>query len=87
MRKLAITRDALKFFEGLDAKQYRQVGKKLFSLLVDPEPNDASPLKGNDFWRVDVGEYRIVYKFDGDTVSIAIIGKRNDEVYKKLERR
>ena len=88
MRRLDITRDACKFLANLQAKQYRQVGQKTFALLADPQPNDAGPLKGSDYWRVDVGEFRIVYRFDEDTVYLTLIGKRNDDdVYKKMERK
>ena len=87
MRKLDINRAAAKFLTDLQAKQYKQVAQKIFALLADPEPNDASQLKGRDYWRADIGEYRIVYLFDADIVTIYLIGKRNDdEVYKKLER-
>ena len=85
MRRLEISHDALKFFEGLDAKQYRQVGRKMFALLSNPQPNDASQLKGSALWRADIGEYRIAYSFDDTAVTVAVIGKRNDdEVYRKL---
>ena len=87
MRRLDINRDTLKFLANLQAKQYRQVVQKLFGLLADPMPNDSSQLKESEFWRADIGEYRIVYRFDDSTVYVVIIGKRNDdEVYKKLER-
>ena len=83
MSKLEIARDAEKFLANLQAKQYKQVAQKVFSLLADPQPNDASQLKGSDYWRADIGEYRIVYTFD--TVKVYLIGKRNDdEVYRKL---
>ena len=40
----------------------------------------------NNGQHVDTGEYRIVYRFDNDTVYIAVIGKRNDdEVYKRIK--
>jgi mRNA interferase RelE/StbE len=66
-------------------KQFRQVGQKVLSLLADPKPNDAAPLKGFDYRRTDVGEYRIVYRFDDETVYVVLIAKRHDdEVYKKL---
>jgi mRNA interferase RelE/StbE len=42
-----------------------------------------------DFFRVDVGEYRIIYKIHEaeNMVLMPIIGKRNDgEVYKKFKR-
>lgn len=88
MRNLDITRDALKFLEDLQAKQFRQVGIKVFALLGDPTPPDAQPLRGYDYWRADVGEYRIVYRFDDQTVFVYLIAKRNDdEVYKQLSRK
>jgi hypothetical protein len=35
----------------------------------------------------DIGEYRIIYRFDEGTFSIPAIGKRNDgEVYRLLRR-
>jgi mRNA interferase RelE/StbE len=85
MRRLDITKDAHGFLKDMQVKQFRQVGQKVLSLLADPKPNDAAPLKGFDYWRTDVGEYRIVYKFDDETVYVVLIAKRNDdEVYKKL---
>ncbi|MBV8772776.1 MAG: type II toxin-antitoxin system RelE/ParE family toxin [Deltaproteobacteria bacterium] len=49
-------------------------------------PYDSKPLVGYEpFWRVDIGEYRIVYRFDDDSVYVALVGKRNDdEVYREL---
>ena len=55
-RLLDMTKKALDFWEGLDPKQYRQVGCKLFSLLDQPVPHDSSDLKGYSLKRVDVGE-------------------------------
>lgn len=88
MRKLDITRDARKFITELQAKQFRQVGIKMLSLLENAQPPDARPLVGNNnYWRTDVGEFRIVYEFDETTVYVIVIGKRNDdEVYKRLDR-
>jgi mRNA interferase RelE/StbE len=88
MRKLEISRAAHKFFSELDAKQYRQVGKKMFALLTTPQPADSGKLQGYDYLRVDVGEFRIVYHFDDETVYVVLIGKRNDdEIYKDLARK
>ena len=88
MRTLSVTRDAYKFVEDLQAKQFRQVWMKALSLLNDPTPSDSAQLKGYDYYRADVGEYRIVYEFDTQTVSLILIAKRNDnEVYKALKRK
>ena len=88
MRKLNMDKDAVKFLQDLDAKQYKQVASKALSLMVNATPADYSHLKGTSYYRVDSGEYRIVYYFDADTVYIDLIGKRNDDkVYGKLKRK
>jgi len=58
-------------------------------LLKNPKPHDSSKLKGYpDLYRKDVGEYRIIYKFEDETVYVLLIGKRNDDdVYKRLTRK
>ena len=88
MRKLDLDRDAAKYLQDLEAKQYKQVASKMLSLMVNATPADYSQLKGFSYQRVDSGEYRIIYWFDAETVHIVLIGKRNgDEVYTKLKRK
>jgi mRNA interferase RelE/StbE len=88
MLSLDITRDAHEFLAELQAKQFRQVGRKVLDLLINPTPPDASQLRGYDYHRVDIGEYRIIYRFDEKTVYVVLIGKRNDdEVYRDLRRK
>ena len=89
MLKIAITNDADKFLLALQAKQYKQVGSAIFGLLRNPEPHDSKQLKGakNGERRLNIGEYRVIYSVNADTVEILVIGKRNDdEVYKVWER-
>ena len=89
MYKLDPTKDTLKFLNGLDAKQYRQIGRKIFSLLNNPLPHDCEEIKGTDnYFRVDIGEYRVIYRIEEETLKLVLIGIRNDgDVYKKLERK
>ena len=89
MFKLDFEKKALDFWNTLDAKQYRQIGRKIFSLLVDPHPNDSESLIGHSaYLRVDFGEYRIIYTIEEDIVKISLIGLRNDsDVYKKMKRK
>ena len=88
MYKLDISKSAGKFISGLGAKQYRQVVSTILKLRENPEPHDSKQLVGSpEYRRTDVGEYRIVYRVDGDTVKIAVVGKRNDiEIYKRFNR-
>ena len=81
-----MTKQAMTFLKGLDAKQYKQVVGSIFALLKNVLPHDSSALRGakNGERRIDIGEYRIIYTYDKELVSIIIIGKRNDDdVYKK----
>ena len=87
MLLLDITHQAKDFLGHLDPKQFRQVVRKILDLMGNPKPGDAKPLHGYPFWRVDVGEYRIVYRIEQNTLKVALVDKRNDdEVYKKLKR-
>ena len=88
MYKLDITKVAGKFIANLQAKQYRQVVSSILNLRENPEPHDSKQLKGHsEYRRVDIGEYRIIYRTEKDTVYIALVGKRNDsEVYKQFDR-
>ena len=87
MLKLDITHDCLKFLRTLDARQCRQVVMTLLNLLHTPEPHDSASLAGVPYRRVDIGEYRIIYRIDGDILKVPLIGKRNDdEVYRALRR-
>ena len=85
MLKLLISKKAQKFLDGLPPKQFRQIIRKVFALLENPRPHDSEELRGYPFLRNDVGEYRIIYDVQGDTLRLIVIGKRNDEeVYRQL---
>ena len=88
MLKLDLSRDALRFIQTLNPKQYRQVVGTVFRLLQNPEPQDSSALIGYHYHRVDIGAYRIIYNIDGDVLKVFLIGKRNDDaIYRTLRRR
>lgn len=89
MKSLKMTNQAAKFLGSLDAKQYRQVGQKIFSLLHDAVPQDSALLTGakSGERRVDAGEYRIIYTASETEIEVLVIGKRNDdEVYRIWQR-
>jgi mRNA interferase RelE/StbE len=90
MAKLDGLETVLDFIKGLQPKIAAQIAKKVMSLNIDPFPADYKELVGYaGYYRVDSGEYRIVYRFDADAdlVEVILVGKRNDdEVYKQLKR-
>ncbi len=78
---------AIKFLKKISGKPAKQIKQKIEELRVNPYPQDSAKLVGYSYYRVDSGEYRIIYLVNGDTLEIKIAGKRNDdEVYKKLKR-
>lgn len=90
MLSLDPTKDACRFWRSLDSKQYKQIGHKILSLLEDPLPSDSEAIQGSDqnFFRVDVGEFRIIYRIEASTLKLALIGRRNDDaVYKQFKRK
>jgi mRNA interferase RelE/StbE len=85
MLKLLVSKKAQKFLDDLPPKQFRQILKKVFALLENPRPHDSEELRGYPFLRNDVGEYRIIYDVQADTLRLIVVGKRNDaEVYRQL---
>lgn len=88
MKQLDITKQVDDFLDTLPPKQFKQVFSKIKNLRKNCTPHDSIKLHGSpDQHRVDIGEYRIIYKFDDKVVYIQLAGKRNDdEVYKKNKR-
>jgi mRNA interferase RelE/StbE len=81
---------ALDFLKGLQPKVAAQIAKKIMALNLEAHPVDSKLLAGYaSYRRVDIGEFRIIYRYESaqDTVTIVMVGKRNDdEVYRKLSR-
>jgi len=86
---LKISRQIGRFIKKLPPKQYKQVVSTILALSAEPHPHDSKLLKGSKQknYHVDVGEYRVVYRVEDDSLLILIAGKRNDdEVYKLVDR-
>lgn len=87
MRQLSLHKSVLKELESLPAKQYRQVVSSILDLLNDPSPHYSKKLQSTSYFRIAVGEYRVIYQADDSTVTVYAFGKRNDgEIYKQLSR-
>lgn len=72
-------------------KQFKQILMKILLLQENPYPQDHKKLKGYETgYRVDQGEYRILYtvKEEEMLITIFLVGKRgDDEVYRDLKRK
>jgi mRNA interferase RelE/StbE len=71
----------------LDPRAQQAVLAKMRSLTVNPRPPGTEPLRDHSPWfRVRVGDYRIIYMVDDEarSVTVAIVGHRR-EVYRDLD--
>lgn len=87
---IILSKDSKKFIEKLATKQAQQIVIKIKELTLTPYPNDSKKLKGvqTEYYRVDVGEFRIIYEIEKENILIILVGKRNDnEVYNQFKRK
>jgi mRNA interferase RelE/StbE len=78
MAKLDGLQVVLDFLKGLQPKIAAQIAKKVLALNVEPLPANSKELTGYfSYYRVDSGEYRIVYCFNAskNLVEIILVGK------------
>lgn len=89
MTPIVLSRDSQKFLEGLDSKQFRQIGKRIFALQDNSMPHDCRHLAGHPgYFRISVGEFRVIFFPKTSLIEVTIIDKRNDDsAYKKLDRK
>ncbi len=73
MLNLHFEKDAEKFLNSLIPKHFKQVVTAIFKIMSNPEQHDSIPLRSAEFaglWRNNIGEYRIIYRFDSKTLQI-----------------
>ena len=82
MPQVLIEKRVIKFLEKLPPKQKNQLSRRIIELSNTPKPHDCSALIGYpDYYRITCGEYRIIYRYNNEkvTLNIILIGKRNDD--------
>lgn len=86
MYKIEVKEQAVKTLLGYPPKIFKQVVTKILFLQENPRPQDCKILKGiEDAYRVDQGEYRILYTINDKEKQIKIFRiAHRSEVYKKI---
>ena len=72
---------ALREFKALERALQRRVGTRIDHLANNPFPPGVKKLQGElSFYRIRVGDYRVIYRIDGKRVVIMVlkIGHRRD---------
>lgn len=86
MWQIKLLKRAEKYLENIDNKDKRRIAQYLDELITHKEPHKkgkalTGKLKG--LWRFRVGDYRVIARIDGATITILVldIGHRKD-IYK-----
>jgi mRNA-degrading endonuclease RelE of RelBE toxin-antitoxin system len=83
MRKIRVSRRATKLLERLDTSMRKRLGNRIKELAIAPTKR-AQPLQAaRGRWKTQVGGWRIVYRFDAETLWVDIIATRG-QVYRDL---
>ncbi len=80
---LQIVSTAERQFSKFQLTLQNRIKSKLFLLEIEPRPHGSQKLHGTDFFRIRIGDYRVIYSVD-DThkiVKVLDIGHRR-EVYR-----
>lgn len=84
--RLAFKRSAARELASLPRAAQSRIRARLLALIENPSPRGAKALQGHpDLFRLRVGDYRIIYRVDGDELLVLIIkvGHRRD-IYRTL---
>ena len=84
--RIEFTPRADKQFRALDKSTQARLGRRIESLADNPRPQGVKKLAGeDDFYRVRVGHYRIVYQIRDKSLLVLIVrlGHRS-EVYRGI---
>lgn len=59
----------------------------ILALAIEPRPPGALNLAGTEFWRLRVGDLRVVYTADdaADLVIVLRVARRSESTYRRLE--
>jgi mRNA interferase RelE/StbE len=67
----------------LDSEIQRRIIRKLSELAENPRMPGTLKLQGEDLYRARVGDYRILYAIDDDTVIVTVVRVRDrKDVYR-----
>lgn len=83
--EIVIGRSAERELRALSSEARQRIATRLLALADDPHPMQSIRLRGSEYFRVRVGDYRIIYSVaePNQMVTVLAIGHRRD-VYRDL---
>ena len=79
----AATRQLRKLPPGVAAR----LRGPILALGLDPRPPASTPQVGTEWWRLRIGDLRLIYTIDDEALLVVVLRvARRDEAYRRLER-
>ncbi|RKG78842.1 type II toxin-antitoxin system RelE/ParE family toxin [Corallococcus sp. CA049B] len=74
---------AVKQLAAVDPVHQRRIAKRIDALATEPRPVGAEKLKGSDYLRIRIGDYRVIYQIEDGRLVVLIVelGHRR-EIYR-----
>lgn len=69
---------AFEMLEKLEPSIATRISKKVRELEENPFSRDIKRLKGSEYFRFRVGDYRIILSIEGDLITILNVGHRKN---------
>lgn len=69
---------AIENLEKLESAISQRIFKKVEELADNPFSKDIKRLKGSDYFRLRVGDYRAIFSIEGDLITILKVGHRKN---------
>ncbi len=81
--ELELLPSAKRGLAGLDGSVRKRVAARIDALCEEPRPSGCKKLAGSDYWRIRIGDYRVLYSIEDAklTVLVVRVGHRR-EVYR-----
>jgi mRNA interferase RelE/StbE len=87
-RRVVIAPAAQRQLRRLPPGEAARLRGPILALGIDAHPRGAAKLEGTDYWRLRVGDLRVIYLVDDDgTVIVLRVARRSERTYRRVDRR
>lgn len=73
---ISYEKEAVQELEKLETSISQRIIKKVDELVDNPFSKDIKRLKGSDDFRLRVGDYRIIFSIEGNSIIVFKVGHR-----------
>lgn len=74
--QISYEKEALRELDELESSVSRRILDKIEKMSEEPSSCDVKKLKGSDYYRLRVGDYRVIFVFEGNIIKVLKVGHR-----------